>query len=98
MVYIHAMAFLLELSVSVYKRQANAWIGRSWRKGGTPRHAGTCIDLSAMHGTSVHSLHTILAALVLLRKRTCGKKRVRSCVTVGCKSDRVDGLAEARWG
>jgi hypothetical protein len=95
-VYIHPMTFLLGLSVSVCRRQANAYIGESLKESGSPRHVGTCIDPSAMHGTSAHSLHTILAALVLLRKRTCGKKRVRNCVTVGCKNDEVDGLAEAR--
>lgn len=92
------MAFLLDLNVSVCELLANAWIGKSLRESGSPRHAGTCIDPSATRGTSVHSLHTILAALVLSRKRTCGEKRVRNCVTVGCKNDKVDGLAEARWG
>jgi hypothetical protein len=87
-VYIHPMTFLLGLSVSVCRRQANAYIGESLKESGSPRHVGTCIDPSAMHGTSAHSLHTILAALVLLRKRTCGKKRVRNCVTVGCKERR----------
>ena len=64
-VYIHAMAFLLELSVSMDEGQANARMGGSLRESGSPRHAGTCIDPSAMHGTNGHSLHTILVALVL---------------------------------
>ena len=51
-----------------------------------------------MHGTSVHSLHTILAALVLLRRRICEKKKVRNCGTVGCNNDEGDEPARARWG
>jgi hypothetical protein len=87
------MAFFLGSNVSVGGIPANARIGKSLRESGLPRHAGTCIDPFAMNGTSVHSLHTILAALVLSRERICGKKRVRDCVTVGCKNNKVDGLA-----
>lgn len=101
MVHVHSMAFLLGSNVSVCESLANAWTGRSLGKSGSPRHAGTCIDPSAMRGTSVHSLHTILAALVLSRKRICGKKRVRNCVAVGCKNDKWMGWRKrvgARWG
>jgi hypothetical protein len=73
------MALLLYLDVSMRGRQANAWEGAKAKEreteSGPPRHAGTCIDPSAMHDTNVHSLHTILAALVLSLRRICREKK-----------------------
>lgn len=71
---------------------------KSLRESGSPRHAGTCIDPSAMHGTSVRSPHTILAALVLSLRRICEKMSKKT--PGGRRQERrrcVFGRRRARW-